>query len=181
MYSVYLIVLLLCQSLLHTGTWLSFFLYPALMFHWYYASHQVLHHFPTINLHTLFHHDHLVKLDRNVELFIDFLAELAYLIGIPLIFQWFFQIQIVPTPIIIFISLAFALNHILNYSFLPSDKHRAHHLNDRVNFYPDFMDHLYSTNSDAEYEDMTQHIPSLVQSCIIVHFVIMPYMALDTA
>jgi len=165
MYTPYLLVLLLCELLINKTVG-----YSIVMIFWYYFSHQFLHVIPDFNLHTIVHHNHIFNISREFELLLDFIFECIFIIGFPVLFQYFF-VTVLPTSIIVFIGIAFALNHILNYSFLPSEKHIAHHLNSTVNFYPDFMDHLFETNSDPKYEDMTQHIPSLVQACIIVHFV----------
>jgi hypothetical protein len=112
----------------------------------------------------------MFPISRNAELLIDFVFELLFAAGVPYIIQDYIGVHYIPTSILIFMALAFALNHILNYSFLPSEKHKKHHTMKDVNFYPDFMDHLFGTNSDPEYEDMTQQIPSLIQACILTHF-----------
>jgi hypothetical protein len=112
----------------------------------------------------------MVPISRNAELIIDFIFEVSFAAGLPYLVQTYTGVRYIPTSILVFVALAFALNHILNYSFLPSEKHRNHHIMENVNFYPDFMDHLFGTNSDPEYEDMTQQIPSLIQACILTHF-----------
>ena len=140
-----------------------------LMILWYHGYHRMLH-VVTANLHFAFHHHHLVKMSRNMELIIDFIVETLTVILIPYLIQRNYNSSLIPFSTMVFVSLAFSLNHILNYSFFPSKKHTTHHLSESTNFYPDFMDHLFNTNSDPEYEDMTQHIPSLVQACIITHF-----------
>jgi hypothetical protein len=136
---------------------------------WYYFFHRSLHIFE-YNLHKIFHHDHFFPISRNEELIIDFVFEVLVVIGIPYLIQEYLGFHYIPISILMLGSLAYGLNHILNYSFLPSQKHRNHHIMENVNFYPDFMDHLFGTNSDPEYEDMIQHIPYLVQACIITHF-----------
>lgn len=174
MYLPYMSVLFLCAVLLtyREKTIVSAFVGVFLMINGYYFFHRALHlaQKTSLNLHLTIHHQKHNKLHRYVELFIDMIFELIIVAGVPIISQSLFNDWIIPYSIIWFICIAFALNHILNYSFLFSKHHTAHHLTESTNFYPDFMDHLFRTNSGPEHEDMTQQIPSLVQSCIITHF-----------
>jgi len=171
MYSAYGTVMLLFGFLLvYPGrSFLTVLLSVVVFSFWYYLFHISLHWFP-YNLHKCFHHDHTVPISRNTELIIDFIFEVLFAGGLPYLIQTYIGVRYIPTSIIVFVALAFGINHILNYSFLPSEKHRNHHIMENVNFYPDFMDHLFGTNSDPEYEDMTQQIPSLVQACVLTHF-----------
>ena len=174
MYVPYIILLYIFSVILTypERTLVSAFVGLFLMINGYYFFHRALHILPKsmFNLHITIHHQKHHSLNRYVELFIDMIFEILIVCGVPLISQSLSNDWIIPYSIIWFVSLAFSLNHIFNYSFLFSKQHTAHHLSESTNFYPDFMDHIFGTNYDKEYEDMNQQIPSLIQACIITHF-----------
>jgi hypothetical protein len=157
MYSPYIVTALVFGSILvrPERTFVSVFVGSSIFVTWYYFFHRLLH-IMLYNLHFAFHHRHMITISRELELLFDFLFETVHVVYFPYLVQRMFNINLIPFSVMVFISLAFGLNHIVNYSFLPSKKHTAHH--------------IFKTNSDPEYEDMIQQIPSLVQACIITHF-----------
>jgi hypothetical protein len=77
---------------------------------------------------------------------------------------------LIPPTILFFMFTTLGISHLFSYSILGSDIHRDHHLDSTKNFGPDFIDHLFGTNSKYYYEDMNQHIPCAVMGALIVHF-----------
>jgi len=135
----------------------------------YYSFHRFVLHVLDINPHVYVHHFKYFQIPRSVELCIDFVFEVISFGGIPLAIQNLTGLWLVSPSVIILVVLTLSLSHLFNYSILGSEIHKAHHLDMTKNFGPDFLDQLFGTNA-AEYEDSFQHIPYLVQACIITHF-----------
>jgi hypothetical protein len=139
---------------------------------YYYFMHRfIIHGLPStfLNIHLYNHHDKQLHVHRNLELFIDFIAELSWCLPL-LVLQYVSGVWIVSPSILVFVFLLITISHILNYSILGSQIHYKHHQDSTKNFGPDVMDHLFGTNSEKEREDVLQHVSSLVMSCIVVHF-----------
>lgn len=140
----------------------------------YNLLHRILHLLPTdgplgfLNLHLRLHHEKLYGVPRWLELTLEFLFEMFITVSIPMIAGALSGDWIVPPSLILYVALFFAFNHCVYYSVLSSDKHRIHHGNMTVNFIPDYLDHLFGTNSDPSYEDMNQHIPISIVSALLV-------------
>lgn len=160
---------LFCLMLLQT----NFFIVAVqvfLVYLSYYCIHRFVLHNMSFNPHVYVHHYKYFQVHRYVELGIDFLFEMFSFAVVPLLLQYWLNIWIVPPTIVILITLFLSFGHLFNYSLLGSDIHKAHHTDSTTNFGPDFMDHLLGTNASPEYEDTLQHIPALVQACIVTHF-----------
>ena len=80
------------------------------------------------------------------------------------------NIWLIPPTILVFMFTTFGISHLFIYSILGSDIHTDHHIDSSKNLAPDFMDHLFETNSQYDYEDMNQHIPCIVMAALVVHF-----------
>jgi len=142
----------------------------------YNIGHRILHWLPTdgimgsLNLHVWLHHNKLWDVSRFVELVLEFIFEFVVVSSIPVLIMVVTNEWVIPFSIILFCSLFFAMNHVLFYSILPSNVHQKHHKDNTINFIPDYLDHLFGTNADSEYEDMTLQVPLLVISCLVVYF-----------
>jgi len=141
-----------------------------LVYLYYYLYHRFVLHVFDINLHVYVHHYKYFQIPRYLELIIDFLFEIFSFAGTLTLLQYFLNIWFIPPSIISIVILTLSLSHLFNYSILGSEIHKAHHENPTKNFGPDFLDHIFGTNASEEYEDSIQHIPYLVQACIITHF-----------
>jgi len=154
-------------SMITYGEKLSIFTIPfelSVMYVHYYFFHRFLHAYPNsvLNLHVQVHHDKLYKLNRNLELFIDFLFEMLCFCGIPLLVQYLLDCWIISPSVVFMISLTMTLGHIFNYSFLGKNQiHSKHHQDTNYHYGPDFMDHLFGTNY-YDHEDGNMHIPPII-------------------
>jgi hypothetical protein len=158
---------LLCYSLIQNKYVILevFFVYL-----YYYLYHRFVLHVFDINLHVYVHHYKYFHIPRYLELIIDFLFELFSFGGTLLFLQYYFDTWLIPPSVVSIVVLTLSLSHLFNYSLLGSEIHKAHHEDPTKNFGPDFLDQLFGTNAGPEYEDSVQHIPYLVQACIITHF-----------
>jgi hypothetical protein len=142
---------------------------------WAYFIHRLYHILPStgifryINIHLSLHHDHEKVLPRPLELVLETFQN-AIWFGILYVLQELTDIHIVPTSIIVFALLVYSSVHIINYSVFGSEKHRQQHLLPNVNFGPDFLDHIFGTNSDPEFENMAHFIPNCILSCLAIKY-----------
>lgn len=139
----------------------------------YYTGHKLCHYLPSnpiINLHVYNHHDKKINISRYLSLFISFIQEIfGYSIQLITV-QYILGIWVIPLSLIVFYYLTSAIIHLFIYSLLGSETHTGHHIDSSKNLGPDYMDHLFGTNSDNEYEDMNGHIPCVIMGALIVHF-----------
>jgi hypothetical protein len=134
----------------------------------YYFSHRFLHLFPgPLNFHLNLHHEK-AGLPRWLELALECILEFVYFMFFPLLFQTLFNDWIIPFSVILLLSMTYTSYHIYNYSILGSKDHSRHHMNPEVNFSPNFLDHLFSTNFDEEHEDLNPGIVNVIACTLIV-------------
>ena len=134
----------------------------------YYFSHRFLHLFPgPLNFHLNLHHEK-AGLPRWLELALECILEFIYFMFFPLLFQTLFNDWIIPFSVILLLSMTYTSYHIYNYSILGSKDHSRHHMNPEVNFSPNFLDHLFSTNFDEEHEDLNPGIVNVIACTLIV-------------
>ena len=86
----------------------------------------------------------------------------------PLLFQTVFGDWIIPFSVILLLSMTYTSYHIYNYSIVGSKDHSRHHMNPEVNFSPNFLDHLFSTNFDEDHEDLNPGIVNVIVCTLIV-------------
>lgn len=148
------------------------------IWYWAYFIHRLYHILPCtgifryINIHLSLHHAHEKVMPRALELALETFQN-AIWFGILYVLQELSDIHIVPTSIIVFSVLVYTSVHIINYSVFGSEKHRLQHLHPDTNFGPDFLDHVFGTNSDPEFENMAHFIPnSILASLAIKHFAV---------
>jgi hypothetical protein len=76
-----------------------------------------------------------------------------------------------------FYGLLYISVHIINYSiFHTSEKHIKHHITSNKtlspqNYGPDFIDHIFGTNSDEEFENYNHILPNILISFIITYYI----------
>jgi hypothetical protein len=134
----------------------------------YYFSHRLLHQFPCfLNFHLNLHHEK-AGLPRWLELTIEGILELFYFMAFPLLFQWLSGDWVIPFSVILLLSMTYTSYHLYNYSILGSLDHGRHHKDPSVNFSPNFMDHLFSTNYNDEHEDLNPGITNAIVCAMIV-------------
>jgi hypothetical protein len=136
----------------------------------YYMSHRFLFHGFLLNPHITVHHEKQFPISRCLELSIDFLSETILLGSGFLFLQYLTSFWFVSPSVLMMVLLAPGISHVFIYSILGSDTHKKHHEDPTKNFGPDIVDHIFGTNADSEIEDSVQHVPCLVQACIITHF-----------
>ena len=142
---------------------------------WIYFIHRWFHTLPStgifyyINWHMAFHHAKDKPLTRPIELIVEFLQNVVWVF-----YLYFLQeltgIHIVPTKIIVLGAFLLASVHIITYSIFGSEKHAMQHLHPDFNFGPDYLDHLFGTNYDKAFEDMTHYIPNTLIITALIYF-----------
>jgi sterol desaturase/sphingolipid hydroxylase (fatty acid hydroxylase superfamily) len=176
-YSPLLIVTLLCSLILELSTTPILQLFTGFMFIylWSYFIHRIDHNLPTdgifyyLNPHISLHHEMVKRLPRWVELIIEGLQDLGIFYLLYYI-QELLDIHITPTSIIFLVAISYTTTHIINYTMFTSDTHRDHHIHKNVNYGPDFLDHIFGTNSDKGFEDMSHMIPNIIVSFLITYW-----------
>jgi hypothetical protein len=145
-----------------------------------YFVHRSIHYLPIdtciyyINLHLRLHHEKKGYISRFIELSIETIQQVIWFI-VYAIFQYILDIQIVSNTALLFMAILYTSTHTINYSLLGSNvtksyKHESHHKNPNVNYSPDFMDHIFGTNSDSTLENMSHTIPNILCSFVLVYF-----------
>jgi hypothetical protein len=142
---------------------------------WSYVIHRVMHSIPSsgifsyLNIHVALHHSSKKGMPRSLELVVETLNNLMWFVML-YILQFLLNIHIVPDSILLLTALNFTSIHIINYSLFGSQKHREQHRNPHVNYGPDFFDHIFGTNSDETFENMTTFIPNTIGSFLLVKY-----------
>jgi len=141
---------------------------------WVYFIHRGLHDLPregvfsTLNTHWMFHHQQTKLIDRRLELVLETFTDLGMNLSLGLL-QWATGIWFVPFSVMLFFALTYTSTHIINYSIIGSDTHRAHHKNLDTNFGPDPMDHLFGTNDDTTHENLLPMSLNALGAFIVVY------------
>jgi hypothetical protein len=149
-----------------------------ILFFYSYFIHMLFHLLPSvINVHMIFHH---IKTDNVVKKYINLFIETFVNIGFFIIFyllQKLLHFEYVPTILILFYGLLYTSVHIINYSiFHTSEKHVTHHItsdkpSSAKNYGPDFIDHVFGTNSDEEFKNYNHILPNILISFIITYHI----------
>jgi hypothetical protein len=143
---------------------------------WVYFIHRLHHNIPStgifyyLNPHISFHHAEVKTIPKWLDLTIETLQNIMWFVPLYLL-QEFTDIHIVPTNIILLSMLVYVSVHIVNYSMLGSDKHARQHKNPHSNYGPDFLDHMFGTNSDDTFEDMIGFIPNTILACLFILYI----------
>jgi len=149
--------------------WPSSLVGGSLMAFNYYFSHRLLHILPNdhwLNFHFWLHHEPVIP--RWIALPLEGILELIYFMLFPLIFQYLTGDWIIPFSIILLLSLTYTSYHMIQYSWIKSETHSKHHKDPTKNFAPDFIDHMFKSNYDETYEDMSSGAINVLVSAIIV-------------
>jgi len=171
----------LCLFILQYDTYSTLHILTSSLYLWMgvYFVHRIIHYLPFdtciyyINLHLRLHHERKGFVSRAVELFIETTQQLIWFF-IYAIAHYMLNIHIVSNAAVLFMAILYTSTHIINYSLLGSEitgsyKHEGHHKNSNVNYSPDFMDHIFGTNSDSTLENMSHTIPNIIGSFLIVY------------
>lgn len=140
---------------------------------WAYWIHRLHHNIPSsgicfyLNPHISLHHSHTKTLPRWLELIIETGHNSVWFLYL-YILQEITQIHIVPPSMILLSMLVYSSVHVVNYSMFGSEKHRRQHEVPDSNYGPDFLDHIFGTNSDPEFEDMAHFIPNSILSTLLI-------------
>lgn len=139
---------------------------------WSYFAHRIVHNVPEkfthLFPHVSIHHKHTIVFNRFIDLLIEAIADFGIFIPV-YVMQYLIDIQIVPNYVIFLSALMYISIHIIHFSILKqSEKHSNHHANPGVNFGPDYLDHIFGTNSDNEYENSIYTIPYIVASYLLL-------------
>jgi len=113
---------------------------------WVYWIHRLFHILPesVYNYHIYTHHDKKIELDRPIELFYEFFANMAWFILL-ILFQRMTNVYIVPEILVIFIGAWYSSVHVLNLSLIPNIEHKIHHTELNYNYGPSYMDFIFGT------------------------------------
>lgn len=131
---------------------------------WVYWIHRLCHILPEspYNYHIYSHHHKKLELDRPIELFYEFFANMFWFILL-IIFQWLTGVEIVPDILIIFIGAWYSSVHVLNLSLIPNIEHKVHHTELNYNYGPSYMDFIFGTLKVEEgYSEDSQVINGVV-------------------
>jgi len=127
---------------------------------WVYFIHRGLHILHDYNIldflntHMVYHHESEKTIPRPLELFYESLTDLSMNLSL-ILFQKLIGVNLIPLPVILLFTLTYTSIHIVNYSMFGSVFHRRHHESKIKNYAPDAMDHIFKTNYNDEYEDLT--------------------------
>lgn len=142
------------------------------MYVWVYFVHRLLHAIPEdsvfqyLNTHVLFHHHKHVE--RTTDLSIETLNNLAMSFSV-LYIQWLTGVWVVPTSVILLYAFVYTSTHIINYSMFGSQTHRNHHKDMTTNYGPDTLDHVFGSNYDSTFEDLTPISLNAIGSFVVVY------------
>jgi hypothetical protein len=101
---------------------------------------------------------------------LESMINMLFFSGIFLI-QYFTDTWLVPAYMILMVSISYTSIHAINYSIIGSKSHAKHHADESVNFTPDYLDHIFGTNADKTYENLSDSIPNIVAGFIAAYFV----------
>jgi len=145
----------------------------ALQFHMY-IFHVILHAMPedmmfTFNTHLLLHHRKQYFINRTLELTIEGIGNFSFIFCI-LFFQYYFNIHIFSTSVVLSAALLYTMMHIIQYSIFTDVHHALHHVNETCNYEPEIMDTLFGTRCepDSPYKNMSIEFPYIFLTFIIV-------------
>ena len=91
-----------------------------------------------------------------------------------LVFNYFLpNQQVLNGKVVMMYALFYTSIHIINYTLFESSIHKKHHIeldrNNRIcNLGPDFMDKLFSTECDNEYENTNKYMLNLIIVFMII-------------
>jgi len=144
---------------------------------WAYGIHRLHHSIPStgifyyLNPHMSIHHSHVKILPRWLELTVETLHNSVWFFLLYLL-QEVTDLHLVPNSIILMAMLVYSTVHVINYTMFGSEKHKEQHRNPDVNYGPDFLDHVFGSNSTEEFEDMSHFIPNSILSALAIRYMI---------
>jgi hypothetical protein len=140
---------------------------------WIYGIHRLYHNIPStgifyyLNTHIAFHHAEHKTIPPWLDLTIETIQNMVWF-AILYFLQEVSGVHLVPSRIILLSMLVYVSVHIVNYSMIGSDKHTKQHENPHINYGPDFLDHMFGTNSDDSFEDMIGFVPNTILACLFI-------------
>ena len=143
------------------------------MYFWVYLVHRSLHLLPAwATTHISFHHApaDAKPLPRWLELVLETVTDAGLNLSL-LLLQSLVGYQLVHPLIIVFFTVTYVATHIINYSIYGSVTHRLHHTELNKNFGPDTIDHLFGTNYDSTFEDMTPIMFNAAMAFVIIGYI----------
>lgn len=142
----------------------------------FYFIHLINHYYDIYPLNAihLYHHDHDNIFSYILEIILEFIWIISFIIG-KLSIKTFFNIQFnfLNSYLIIFFYLIYTTVHNINYSiFHVNNIHEYHHKDQKKNMGPDICDIIFNTKYDNEnnIENMNHYIPNILFSLLIVLF-----------
>lgn len=142
----------------------------------FYFIHLINHYYNIYPLNAvhLYHHDHDDTFSYILEIILEFIWIISFIIG-KLSIKTFFNIQFnfLNSYLIIFFYLIYTTVHNINYSiFHVNNIHEYHHKDQKTNMGPDICDIIFNTKYDNEnnIENMNHYIPNILFSLLIVLF-----------
>jgi hypothetical protein len=142
----------------------------------FYFIHLINHYYDIYPLNAvhLYHHDHDDIFSYILEIILEFIWIISFIIG-KLSIKTFFNIQFnfLNSYLIIFFYIIYTTVHNINYTiFHVNNVHEYHHKDQKTNMGPDICDIIFNTKHDNEnnIENMNHYIPNILFSLLIVLF-----------
>ena len=142
----------------------------------FYFIHLINHYYDIYPLNAvhLYHHDHDDTFSYILEIILEFIWIISFIIG-KLSIKTFFNIQFnfLNSYLIIFFYIIYTTVHNINYTiFHVNNIHEYHHKDQKINMGPDICDIIFNTKYDNEnnIENMNHYIPNILFSLLIVSF-----------
>lgn len=139
-----------------------------------YFLHILLHKLPNVplNYHMYSHHNKNLNLPRWLELIGEFICDVSFVI--PLIaLKYFFNIPYLSYTLILFIVIWYSTGHVINqsliYSSEPNSEHKVHHVEEKYNYGPAYIDMLFGTLKSYKYETMLYEINNGIILFLLFH------------
>lgn len=144
----------------------------------HYFSHKNV---PILNIFTKTHtnYHHLEKKNMFIDVILETLVNLfiyGMLLFYIILYYFFPKQKIISGKVVLMYALFYTSIHIINYTIFESSIHKKHHLeldnNNRIcNLGPDFMDKLFSTHCDMEYENTNKYTINLLIIFMILLYI----------
>jgi len=144
--------------------------------YWCYITHHITHNknFEFIGFMHLFHHNPKYA-DATWVFVIELLLNFFLYGGFVLIFlgeiiKKLFSIKIFNNYVLFFWSIVYSSYHLINFHYLKSPTHKAHHLqNGKLNYGPDWMDIIFGTKlHNNNFEDFNSSVLNGLIGLIVV-------------
>lgn len=112
---------------------------------------HIIEHFPVfskIDPHIFIHHDRIFKISRWLDLILESIYPFAIVLCIYYISKCISTTPLFSTSILLATAVLYNIVHVLDYSNLGNEDHRAHHIQRTCNYDPIFMDAIFRTRCD---------------------------------